>query len=78
MPVACLHGLWFDNFVRSPLRCDVWPSRHPSCRSGVYPQLDISKGAGVICCRERGYVSTASWKELHGPGLPSNRLGIEI
>jgi hypothetical protein len=58
MSVACLHGLWLGNFIRSPLRCQVAFSPSFLQERCVYPQLDI-KGAS-ICCRGRGYISTAT------------------
>jgi hypothetical protein len=74
MPAARLHDLWFDNFVRSSLRCDVAFSSSFLQKRCVYLQLYI-KGASIRC-REKGYVSTVSWQELRGPSSPPNRLGI--
>jgi hypothetical protein len=48
MSVACLYGLWLDNFVRSSLRCKVAFSSSSLQKRCVYPQLDI-KGASICC-----------------------------
>jgi hypothetical protein len=47
--VSCnhMHGLWFGNFVRSALRCDVrrrglLASRHPPCRSAEAEAARVS------------------------------------
>jgi hypothetical protein len=56
----------FGLTTSSEAPCGVrWPSCHPPLQKAVhvYPQLDI-KGAS-ICCRGRGYVSTAT---KQGPG----------
>jgi hypothetical protein len=44
--VCMVFGFWLDNFVRSPLRCEVAFSSLSLQRRCVYPQLD-SKGASM-------------------------------